>query len=35
MGLAHLYPELKQNNFRMKLLTIEKIMNKNGTPHGI
>jgi len=35
MGLAHLYPELKQNNFRMKLLTIEKIMNKNGTHHGI
>jgi hypothetical protein len=35
MGIAHLYPELKQNNFRMKLLTIEKIMNKNGMHHGI
>jgi hypothetical protein len=35
MGLAHLHPELKQNNFRMKLLAIEKIMNKNGMHHGI
>ncbi len=35
MGIAHLHPELKQNNFRMKLLAIEKIMNKNGTQHGI
>lgn len=35
MGTAHLHPELKQNNFRMKLLAIEKIMNKNGVLHGI
>lgn len=35
MGLAHLHPELKQNNFRMKLLAIERIMNKNGAQHGI
>ncbi len=35
MGTAHLHPELKQNNFRMKLLAIEKIMNKNESHHGI
>ena len=35
MGTAHLHPELKQNNFRMKLRAIEKIMNKNGAHHGI
>ncbi len=35
MGTAHLHPELKQNNFRMKLLAIEKIMNKSGVQHGI
>ncbi len=35
MGIAHLHPELKQNNFRMKLIAIEKIMNKNEVQHGI
>jgi len=35
MGLAHLHPELKQNNFRMKLLAVERIRNKNGAHHGI
>jgi hypothetical protein len=35
MGLAHLHPEMKQNNFRMKLLAIEKIMNKNVPQHGV
>ncbi|HOX82181.1 MAG TPA: polyphosphate polymerase domain-containing protein [Chryseolinea sp.] len=35
MGVANLHPQLKQNNFRMKLLAIEKIMNKTEAHHGI
>ena len=35
MGIAHLNPEVKQNNFRLKLLAIDKIMNNNGAQYGI
>ncbi len=35
MGMANLHPQLKQNNFRMKLLAIEKIMNKTEAHHGV